>query len=53
MFVGLWCKSADLLSTAEMMYVRATHCLQSSSEPVLAADEATDAVGSFLCQKCS
>ena len=36
---------ADLLSTDEMMYVRATHCLQSTSEPILAADAATDAVG--------
>ena len=36
---------ADLLSTDEMMYVRATHCLQSTSEPALAADAATDAVG--------
>jgi len=35
---------ADLLSNDEMMYVRATHCLQSTSEPVLAADVATDAV---------
>jgi len=30
-----------------MMYMLATHCLQSTSEPVAAADAATDAVGEF------